>query len=73
MINIWNPNGAPAVLIGVKGPSFGGLFRPKIEDIHRFQVYIQYAAIRILWSRRSDLYRIAGVPRGLDGLEKVEF
>ena len=23
----------------VKGILFGGLFRPRIEDIHRFQVY----------------------------------
>ena len=30
-----NPNGAPC-FDWKFGPSFGGLFRPKIEDIHRF-------------------------------------
>ena len=35
----WNPNGAPC-FDQIFWPSFGGWFRPKIEDIHSFQVWV---------------------------------
>ena len=38
----WNPNDP---CFDWKGPCFGGFFSPKIEEIHRFQVYDIYRSL----------------------------